>query len=180
MTGRLSRWMQRQFFQFQDFVMSLFSKHSQSSNQLNTSSRTRMQSLSSSNPIQEWLSNALRTRTVCISHRSNLENILQQFPHMCGNIETIETHIRPSWWTSAAKIRIETTKDEVKVQYDIIQMHSDFTTATIYMNDSGIENNIETAIYNSVTNEVSHQHLGSEVEFNVYIMELTAMYLAIK
>ena len=58
-------------------------------------STTRMQSLSSKHPIQEWLTNALRTRTACISHRSNLENILQQFPHMCGRIETIEPYIRP-------------------------------------------------------------------------------------
>ena len=69
---------------------------------------TRIQSLSSRHPIQERLTNALRTRTACISHRSNLENILQQFPYTCGNIETIETYICPPWWTPAAKIRIET------------------------------------------------------------------------
>ena len=56
---------------------------------------TRMQSLSLKHPIQEWLTNALRTRTACIPYRSNLENVLQQFPYTCGRIETIEPHIRP-------------------------------------------------------------------------------------
>ena len=41
---------------------------------------TRMQSLSMKHPIQEWLTSALQTRTACIPYRSNLENILQQFP----------------------------------------------------------------------------------------------------
>ena len=58
-------------------------------------STTRMQSLSPRHPIQEWLTNALRTRTAHIPHRSNFENILQQFPYMCGKIETIEPYIRP-------------------------------------------------------------------------------------
>src|SRR5947207_1402375 len=43
---------------------------------------TGMQSLSLRHPIQEWLTNTLRTRTAHISHRSNLENILQQFPYI--------------------------------------------------------------------------------------------------
>ena len=59
-------------------------------------------------------------------------------------------------------------------------MHPDTTTITIYTDGSGIENNIGAAAYNSATNEVSHQHLGSEAQFNVYTAELTAMNLAVK
>ena len=141
---------------------------------------TRMQSLSTRHPIQEWLANALRTRTAVISHQSNLENILQQFPHMCGRIETIETHIRPPWWTPTVKIKIETTKSNAKDQHDITQMHSDTTTVTIYTDGSGIENTIGAAAYNSATTSVSHQYLESETQFNVYTAELTAVHLAIK
>ena len=39
---------------------------------------TRMRSLSAKHPVQERLMNALRTRKANISHRSNLENILQR------------------------------------------------------------------------------------------------------
>ena len=141
---------------------------------------TRMQSLSTRHPIHEWLANALRTRTACIPYRSNLENILQQFPYMCTRIETIETYIRPPWWTPTAKIRIEATKEAAKKQHDEIQAHLDITTMTIYTDGSGIEDKIGAAAYNTVTNEASHQHLGSEAQFNVYIAELTAAHLAIK
>jgi ribonuclease HI len=142
---------------------------------------TRMQSLSSRHPIQEWLTKALRTRTACISHRSNLENILQQFPYMCTKIETIEPYIRPPWWTPITKIKIETTKVDAKDQHNKIQMHLDSaTTATIYTDGSGIESKIGAAAYNSMTNEVSHQYLGSEKQFNVYAAELTALHLAVK
>jgi ribonuclease HI len=141
---------------------------------------TRMQSLSTKHPIQEWLTNALRTRTACISHRSNLENILQQFPYMCTRIETIETHIRPPWWTPTAKIKIGTTKDSAKNEHDKTQTHLDAMTVTIYTDGSGIEGKIGAAAYNSVTNKASHQHLGSEAQFNVYTAELTAIHLAIK
>ena len=51
---------------------------------------------------------------------------------------------------------------------------------TIYTDGSGIEGKIGAAAYNSVTNEASHQHLGSETQFNVYTAELTAVQLAIK
>ena len=75
---------------------------------------TRMQSLSAKHPVQEWLMNALRTRTAVITHRSNLENILQQFPHTTERIESIEPFIRPPWWMLKAKTRIERTKDSAK------------------------------------------------------------------
>ena len=56
---------------------------------------TRMQTLSKKHPLQEWLANAMRTRTAQNPHQTNLENILQQFPQMTENIETIEPYIRP-------------------------------------------------------------------------------------
>ena len=124
---------------------------------------TRMQSLSTRHPIHEWLANALRTRTACIPHRSNLENILQQFPYMCTKIEIIETHIRSPWWISAAKIRIEATKEAAKKHHDEIQSQPDAARMTIYTDDSGIENKIDAATYNSTMNEVNHQYLGDEI-----------------
>jgi ribonuclease HI len=51
---------------------------------------------------------------------------------------------------------------------------------TIYTDGSGIENKIGAAAYTTATNEASHQHLGSEAQFNVYAAELTARHLAIK
>ena len=142
---------------------------------------TRMQSLSVRHPIKECLTNALRMRTANITHRSNLENILQQFPYMSERIETIEPYIRSPWWTPTTKIRIETTKNDAKLLHDKIQMHLDAaTTVTIYTDGSGIENKIGAAAYNLSTNEVSHQYLGSEAQFNVYTAELTALRLAVE
>ena len=59
-------------------------------------------------------------------------------------------------------------------------MHPDATTITIYTDGSGIESKIGAAMYNSSTNEVNHQYLGSETQFNVYTAELTVLNLAIK
>ena len=141
---------------------------------------TRMQSLPSKHPIHEWLTNALRTRTACISHRSNFENTLQQFPYTCEKIETIETHIRPPWWTPTAKIKIETTKDNAKDLHNETQIHADETIVTIYTDGSGIDGKMGAAAYNLGTNEASHQHLGNEAQFNVYTAELSALHLAVK
>jgi ribonuclease HI len=58
-------------------------------------------------------------------------------------------------------------------------MHPDDTTITIYTDGSGIENKIGAATYNPSTNEVSHQYLGSETQFNVYTAELKALHLAV-
>ena len=99
---------------------------------------------------------------------------------MCERIETIEPYIQPPWWKPIAKIKIESTKDNAKDQHYEIQMCSDATTATIYTDGSGIECNIGTAAYNSITNKVSHQYLGSETQFNVYTVELIALHLAVK
>ena len=105
---------------------------------------------------------------------------MQQFPHMCTRIETIEAHIRPPSWTPTTKIRIETTKDAAKKQHDEIQTYLDAMTVTVYTDGSGIEGKIGAAAQNSVTNEANHQHLGSEAQFNVYTAELTAIHRAIK
>jgi len=59
-------------------------------------------------------------------------------------------------------------------------MHPDATIITIYTNNSDIENKIDTAIYNATINEVSHQSLESETQFNIYTTELIALYLTIK
>ena len=60
------------------------------------------------------------------------------------------------------------------------QTHLDATTVTIYTDGSGIEGKIGAAAYNSVTNEASHQYLGSKAQFSVFTTELTAVHLAIK
>ena len=57
---------------------------------------------------------------------------------------------------------MEITKNDAKDQHDRTQMHPDATTVTIYIDGSYIENKIDAAAYNSSTNEVSHQQLGSE------------------
>ena len=88
--------------------------------------------------------------------------------------------MRSPWWTPIAKTRIEITKNDVKDQHDRIQMLPDDTIVTIYTDGSGIENKIGAAAYNSSMNEVNHQYLGSETQFNVYTAELKALHLAIE
>src|SRR5204862_364122 len=51
--------------------------------------------LSEKHPLHEWLASAMRMRTAQNPHQTNLENILQQFPQMTENIETIESYIHP-------------------------------------------------------------------------------------
>ena len=82
---------------------------------------------------------------------------------MVVKIETIEPYIRPPWWTSTTKTKIEITKNAMKNQHDRIQMHLNITMITIYTNDSNIKNKIDGIIYNSSTNEVYHQYLGCEI-----------------
>ena len=73
---------------------------------------TRIQSLPTKHPYKNPLTKALPTRTACILHRLNLENVLQQFPYVIERLATIETHIRHSRWTPRAKIKVEATKDD--------------------------------------------------------------------
>ena len=118
---------------------------------------------------------ALRTRTMRTPHQSNLGNILQQFPHMTeSRVEKIETFIRPPCWTPKAKIKMEGTEDNAKNLHDKIEEHSNTATTKIYTDCSAIEQRVGgAASFNSTTNEVSHQDLGSERHFNVYAAELS-------
>ena len=120
-------------------------------------------------------------RTAKTTYRSNLENILQQFPFMTQKIETIEPYIRPPWWTSATKLRIVTTKDNTADLHEKLQ-----TTAansrdimTIYTDGSGIKGKIGAAAYNATSEETNHQLLGDETHYNVYATKLTAIHLAV-
>ena len=124
--------------------------------------------------------NALRTRTTVITHRSNLENILQQFLHMTERIESIEPFIRPLWWMLKAKTGIERTKDTAKMVHDKIQELPSPKVTTIYTDGSGIDKKIGAAAYAQTSGEVSLHHLGRESQFNVYTAEITGMQLALE
>jgi ribonuclease HI len=139
---------------------------------------TRMQTLSANHPLQTWLAEAMRTRTACTRHQSNLENILQQFPYMTEAIETIEPHIRPPWWTSEINVNIKPTKDEAKDLHNRMCKNIKPTTAVMYTDGSGIESKIGAALYNTTTNEVIHQHLGKDSKYNVFAAEVTALQMA--
>src|SRR5215510_4401522 len=107
---------------------------------------TRMQTLSTKHPIHHYLTEALRTWTAKISHRSALENILQQFPLMTEKIEHIEPFIRPPWWTLKAQVIISQYKQSAKAQHDRIQGTNHYTLPlTIYTDGSGINNKIGAA-----------------------------------
>ena len=141
---------------------------------------SRMQSLSRKHPIKEWLDRALRTRTAVFPHRSNLENALQQFPYMCETIESIEPFLRPPWWEPKTILKIENTKENAKAAHDKDQECPNASVRTIYTDGSGIENKIGAAAYVLTTKETRHHHLGSQVQFNVYAAELSAIYIALK
>ena len=141
---------------------------------------TRMQSLSAKHPIQEWIAKALITRTSAVSHRLNLENVLQQFSHATETIETIEPFARPPWWALNAKTRIEEIKEAAKSAHDEIQQRPDATVSTIYTDGSGIDKKIGAAAYAQTSGEVSLHHLGRESQFNVYTAEITGMQLALE
>ena len=140
---------------------------------------TRMQTLSKKHPLHEWLASAMRTRTAQNPHQTNLENVLQQFPLMTENIETIEPYIRPPWWTPKVEIKIDTTKDKAKDQHYKI-LHENSTAPTIYTDGSGIKGKIGAAIYDATKNETRHRHLGKDTQYNVYTAELAALQLAIE
>ena len=137
---------------------------------------TRMRSLSTSHPIQEWISNALRTRTANVRHRFNLESALQHFPILTEKVETIEPFIRPPWWTPKAEVQISATKDEAKT------LHTDLckkpNVEEIYTDGSGIEGKVGAAAHRPGTKEARLQHLGSGAEYNVFAAELAAMCLS--
>ena len=133
-----------------------------------------MQTLSEKHPLHEWLASAMRTRTAQNPHQTNLENILQQFPQMTENIETIEPYIHPPWWTPKVEIKINVTKDKAKDQYYEMQNKKSMA-ATIYTDGSGIKSKIGAAIYDATKNETKHQHLGKDIQYNVYTMKLMTL-----
>ena len=116
----------------------------------------------------------MRTRTAQNPHQINLENVLQQFPQMTENIETIEPYIWLPWWTSKVEIKIDITKDKAKDQYYKMQ-HENSTAAIIYTDGSGIKGKIDAVIYDATKNETRHQHLGKDIQYNVYTAELAAL-----
>src|SRR5204862_3798728 len=138
---------------------------------------TRMQTLSENHPLHEWLASAMRTRTAQNPHQTNLENILQQFPQMTENIETIKPYIHPPWWMPKVEIKIDVTKDKAKDQYYKMQNEKSMAT-TIYTDGSGIKSKISAAIYDATKNETKHQHLGKDTQYNIYTAELVALQLA--
>jgi ribonuclease HI len=141
---------------------------------------TRMQSLSPLHPIHEWISNALRTRTSSLRHRSNLEHIFQHFPKLTAEIETIEPFIRPPWWTARIQFQIAESKEAAKQQHDRITSNP-ADTVSIYTDGSGIDGKIGAAACNGQCREdKNRQYLGNENQFNVYAAELTAMNLAVE
>jgi ribonuclease HI len=145
------------------------------------SAATRMQSLSASHPIQQHIHNALRSRTANITHRSNLENIFQQVPFMTTKVESIEPFIRPPWWMSPAILSISPTKEDAVILHDKLQKEASKSkhTMTVYTDGSGINGKIGAAACNATTNKTSHQHLGTEIQYNVYSAELSAIYIAL-
>ena len=139
---------------------------------------TRMQTLSAKHPIHEWIASALRTRTAIYPHQSILENILRQFPQTTAKIETIEPYIRPPWWIPKIKVIINATKDEAKERHRLMREKAEPHTEIIYTDGSGIKGNIGAAIYSPTLNNVTHQHLGKDTQYNVYISEITALQMA--
>ena len=140
---------------------------------------TRMQTLSEKHPVHEWLQKARITRTSSISHRSNLENIMQQFPHTASKTEFIEPFIRPPWWLPKAQITIAETKDDAKAMHDkILQNTCLGTTRYIYTDGSGIQGKIGAATFEPATNTATQQHLGGENHFNVFAAEASALATA--
>ena len=99
---------------------------------------------------------------------------------MTEGIESIEPFIRPPWRSLKAKTRVDNTKDIAKDIHDKIQEVSDDTIVTIYTDGSGIDKKIGAAAFNQRDDEVSHHHLGGEMQFNVYTAEITAMQLALE
>ena len=129
--------------------------------------------------MHEWPASAMKTRTAQNPHQTNLENILQQFPQMTENIETIEPYIRPPWWTPKVEIKIDNTKDKAKNQFYELQ-HEKSTVAIIYTDGSGIKGEIDAVIYDATINEVRHLHLGKDTQYNVFTAETAALQLAIE
>ena len=71
------------------------------------SSFTRMQALNTNHPIHEFLTEGLRTRTAAVTHRTNIENILQQFEITTGTFNAIPPFTRPPWYSATDTYQYE-------------------------------------------------------------------------
>jgi len=113
------------------------------------------------------------TRTAAISHRSNLENIMQQFPNTATKIEEIKPYIRPAWWEPNALIWIEASKGEAKAKHD--EMQNQTRCPSIYTGGSGIQGKVGAATYDPRTDTAT---LGSDKQYNVFGAETNALATA--
>ena len=76
-------------------------------------SLTRMQALSASHPIHEFLNEGLRTRTAAVKHRTVIENALQQFEvTTTGRLNAISPFVRPPWCPTANANQYKAADDE--------------------------------------------------------------------
>ena len=81
-------------------------------------SLTRMQALNTNHPIHELLNESLRTRTAAVAHRTNIENILQQFEiTTTGTLNAIPTFTQPPWCTAADIYRYEAIDNAKRIAY---------------------------------------------------------------
>ena len=141
-----------------------------------------MQTLSKKHPLHEWLASVMRMRTAQNPHQINLENILQQFPQMTEDIETIESYIPPPLpqgghqkWKSRSisqKTRPKTNTTKCKTRNRRAQLYT--------QTESGIKSKIGAVIYDETRNEIKYQHFGKNIQYNVYTAELAALQLAIE
>lgn len=132
---------------------------------------TYMLSLFIKHSIHEWLENTRRVRTIVISHRSNLENIMQQFPHTTTKMETIESYIRSPCWESKVQVIMSASKEETNTR----RSGASSKITTIYIDESGINKRMRAVIYNLTMNRVTQQHLGNETQYNVFTAKTTTL-----
>ena len=77
------------------------------------------------------------------------------------------------------KIKINITKDKIKDQYYEIQNKKSIITI-IYTDKSDIKSKIDTIIYDTTRNEIKHQYLENNIQYNVYMTKLMTLQLVIE
>ena len=75
--------------------------------------------------------------------------------------------------------KIDITKDKIKDQYYKMQNEKS-TIATIYTDKSDIKSKIDTIIYDTIRNKTKYQHLRKDTQYNIYMMKLMTLQLAIE
>jgi len=101
---------------------------------------------------------------------SNLGNIAKHFPEYIREIETIQPHIRPPWWSLKATIRIDENKEKAEDHHSQTTAHltnpitegPNPTTEIvhIYTDGSDINQGIGATMYCHTTQHISLRHLG--------------------